>query len=198
VTLIPNGVDIDYFTRMQPRPADLPSSPVAVYVGTLHDDRIDVELVVELAQARPELSIALVGPDALSARCRRALMTCHNVILLGSRPYVSVPGYLQHADVVIIPHLKTSFTESLDPIKAYECLVVGCPTVATDVAGFRDLGNGVTAVPRGDFVARTAKVLELPVHEDRRSPIQHAAMTWHERCSAFEATLARASRARKS
>ena len=41
---------------------------------------------------------------------------------------------------MIVPHLVNPFTESLDPIKAYECLAAGRPTVATPVAGFRDLG----------------------------------------------------------
>ena len=52
-----------------------------------------------------------------------------------------MPGYLQHADVVIVPHVVSPFTESLDPIKAYECLAVGRPTVATPVPGFRELGD---------------------------------------------------------
>ena len=47
-----------------------------------------------------------------------------NVHLLGARPYEDVPAYLQHADVVIVPHRVSPFTESLDPIKAYECLAI--------------------------------------------------------------------------
>ena len=50
-------------------------------------------------------------------------------MVLGERPYEGVPGYLQHADVVVIRTGSTPFTESLDPIKAYECLAVGRPTV---------------------------------------------------------------------
>ena len=57
------------------------------------------------------------------------------------------------ADVIIVPHLRTPFTESLDPIKAYECRAVGRPVVATDVAGFRDLGPPVVVAEAGEFGA---------------------------------------------
>jgi len=58
-----NAVDRDHFLHPMPRPADLPDSPVAVYVGTLHEDRLDVPLVAELARAAPDLRLAFVGPD---------------------------------------------------------------------------------------------------------------------------------------
>ena len=131
VSLIPNAVDVEYFRRPQPRPEDLPDSPVAIYVGTLHSARLDVDLVLEVAQALPQLRISLIGPNALDSHSQRALTSAPNITLLGPRPYRLVPGYMQHADLVIIPHRMTPFTESLDPIKAYECVAVGTPTVAT-------------------------------------------------------------------
>ena len=152
VELIPNGVDLDLFRTPQARPASLPDSPVALYVGTLHEERIDVPLVVELARARPGLQVVLVGPDSLPAAVSESLEAEANIHLLGPRPYGEVPGYLQHAEVVIVPHLVSPFTESLDPIKAYECVAAGRPTVATPVAGFRDLGTPITIAERSEFV----------------------------------------------
>jgi len=131
LVVIPNAVDVDHLRAPQPRPDDLPEpaeGPVAVYVGTLHTDRLDVDLVLQLAAARPDLAVVLVGPDSLDAGAAARLAARPNVHRLGARPYASVPGYLQHADVVIVPHVVTPFTESLDPIKAYECLAVGRPT----------------------------------------------------------------------
>ena len=186
-TLIPNGVDVGHFSRPRARPADLPASPVAVYVGTLHDERIDVDLVVELATSLPGLSLALVGPDVLAAGSRRRLAACGNVALLGPRPYELVPGYLQHADVVVVPHRVTPFTESLDPIKAYECLAVGRPTVATEVAGFRTLGPPVASVAREAFTARVEQALRDGV-PGGVAPLEE--MSWEERCRQFEAVLA--------
>ena len=70
VSLVPNGVDVDDFRRPRPRPADLPPAPTAVYVGSLHDARLDVELVAELADALPGLNVVLVGPDSLGSESR--------------------------------------------------------------------------------------------------------------------------------
>ena len=86
----------------------------------------------------PELSVVLVGPVALATASSERMSRHPNIHTLGPRPYADVPAYLQHADVVIVPHVITPFTESLDPIKAYECRAVGRPTIATQVAGFRD------------------------------------------------------------
>jgi teichuronic acid biosynthesis glycosyltransferase TuaH len=186
-TLIPNGVDVGHFTRPRSRPADLPAAPVAVYVGTLHDERIDVELIAELAARLPALSVVLVGPDALGHGSRRRLAAHGNVRLLGPRPYVRVPCYLQHADVTIVPHRVTPFTESLDPIKAYECLAVGRPTVATTVAGFRALGPPVASVPREEFTARVEQTLEAGGTAVAAPP---GDLSWDDRCRRFEAVLA--------
>lgn len=194
VTLIPNGVDLDHMRRPQPRPGDLPAGPVAVYVGTLHDERVDVDLVVDLARGMRHLHMVLVGPDSLTDRSCTRLDAEPNVVRTGPRPYADVPAYLQHADVVIIPHLVTPFTDSLDPIKAYECLAVGTPTVATEVAGFRGLGGNIVTAPRSRYTEAVAEVLAAP-------PVSTAEpaddISWHSRAIAFEVVLRRASQGRQ-
>jgi glycosyltransferase involved in cell wall biosynthesis len=153
VELIPNGVDVDLFRSPRPRPTMLPEAPVALYVGTLHSDRVDVPLVLQLAAARPDLQIVLAGPNCLPSDVTAQLRAVPTIHLLGPRPYEQVPALLQHADIVIVPHVVSPFTESLDPIKAYECLAVGRPTVATPVAGFRGLGAPVVTADRDHFIA---------------------------------------------
>ena len=161
VDLIPNGVDLDLFRTPQSRPATLPPSPVAVYVGTLHDERIDVALLEELAAARPDLHIALVGPDCLGAESSARLAARPlRLLRLGAQPYERVPAFLQRADVVLVPHQVNPFTESLDPIKAYECVAAGRPTVATPVAGFRGLGGPVVVRDRSGFVDAVVAVVD--------------------------------------
>jgi glycosyltransferase involved in cell wall biosynthesis len=183
VTLIPNAVDVAHFRRPRPRPADLPAGPVAVYVGSLHDARLDVELTADLARSVP---VVLVGPDSLEPEAR-ALLDRAGVVRLGPRPYADVPAYLQHADVIVVPHRVDAFTESLDPIKAYECLAVSTPTVATPVAGFRELAGDVAVAGRADFVGAVSRALA----EGRR---ERAAVvpSWEERAEAFAAVLERA------
>jgi teichuronic acid biosynthesis glycosyltransferase TuaH len=193
VELIPNAVDVELFGHAAPRPDSLPPAPVALYAGTLHEERVDVELVLELAAAAPGVAVVLLGPDCLPARDSRALRLRPNVHLLGPRPYDEIPAYLQHADVLIVPHLVNPFTESLDPIKAYECVASGRPTVATPVAGFRGLGRPVVIAEPAHFAAATLSALEgagpvgAPgVHDGTTVP------SWHERAVAMASVMDRA------
>jgi glycosyltransferase involved in cell wall biosynthesis len=189
VVLIPNGVDVEHLRRPQQRPPDLPPSPVAVYVGSLHESRLDVGVVAKLAQTHPSLNIAFVGPNGLTDESTDYLTSFANVSLLGPRPYSNVPGYLQHASVIVVPHLVSPFTESLDPIKAYECLAVTTPTVATPVAGFREHPKEFHLASGAEFVAAVATVLSSSAPVRNREP----PASWLVRAAAFEAHLLRAS-----
>ena len=181
VVLIRNGVDVSHFRAPQPRPDDLRASPVAVYVGSLHESRLDVSLVAELALRTPELSVVLVGPNHLTALSSKRLALVPNVAVLGPRPYSRVPAYLQHADVVFVPHVVTAFTESLDPIKAYECIAVETPCVATPVAGFRELRDEIIVAERENFVDAVRSALSQP-------PSAHALLPrrWDDAAGEFE------------
>jgi glycosyltransferase involved in cell wall biosynthesis len=189
VSLVPNGVDVDHFGRPRPRPADLPPPPIALYVGSLHESRLDVELVALLADALPQLNVVLVGPNSLGRDSRHLLGCRPNVHLLGARPYSEVPAYFQHADVVIVPHRVSPFTESLDPIKAYECLAIRTPTVATPVAGFREHAGVLQIANREHFIERVLEAVSVPVHRSRSECIG-----WDIRAHAFEDALVRAMR----
>ncbi len=182
VELIGNGVDVARFRTPEPRPTSLPAGPTAVYVGTLHEDRFDVDLVVRLATERPDLQIVLVGPDCLGSPVSARLRAPDNMHLLGPVPYEQVPAFLQHADVIIIPHRVNAFTESLDPIKAYECVAVGRPTVATPVAGFRGLGPPVQDRRAEEFVAAVSpSPVGGPPGRHPRSPGGGSVPSWQDR-----------------
>ena len=139
VTLVTNGVDVDRYRLPVPRPADLPEGPVALYLGTVHRDRFDVAALKATAQVMgDEGTVVIVGPvlDLTSAEYQD--LKASGVVPLGRRTWAQVPAYLQHADVLLVPHLVNRFTDSLDPIKLYEYRAVGHPVVATPVAGFRE------------------------------------------------------------
>ena len=127
-------------------------TPVLGYTGTVHGDRVDVELVRAVAAAWPG-SVVLVGPDLLGP-ADAARLDGPNVHRVGSVPYTDVPGIMAGFDVCIVPHRMTAFTESLNPIKLWEYLAAGKPVVSTDVAGFRDFPDLVSlARTAAEFVA---------------------------------------------
>ena len=160
VTLVPNGVDTAAYRVANDRPADLPDGPVAVYVGTLHGDRLDIDLCVATAHALDVTRhLVLVGPNALAPE-QRSRLDDAGVVMLGARPSSEVPAYVQHADVLVVPHVVTPFTDSLDPIKLYEYQAAGRPVVSTPVAGFRDVVDElVTVAGHETFAAAVVRAL---------------------------------------
>jgi hypothetical protein len=143
----------------RPRPGDLPRQKVVLYSGTAAPDRLDISLCVEVARALPaDARLVFVGPNACSREVTGLLLDA-GALFLGARPYDDVPAYMHHAEVIVVPHVVSPFTETLDPIKAREILVVGRPAVSTPVAGFRGIGGPVKTVSREDFTAAVLRAL---------------------------------------
>lgn len=160
VHLIPNGVDFEHYRSIPDRGGPVaPASaqwkrPVLGYTGTIHPDRVDIDLIYEIASRMPEASVVLVGPNHLSSRSAQLLRSAPNIFLIDAVPYCNIPQYMRAFDVCITPHLVTPFTESLNPIKLWEYLASGKPIVSTNVAGFRDFPHLVSiAGSAEEFVA---------------------------------------------
>ncbi|WP_407316542.1 glycosyltransferase [Isoptericola halotolerans] len=165
VTLLTNAVDVDRYRAPARRPPDLPAGPVALYLGTVHPDRFDVPLLTRTVQALAGRATAVVvGPVVDVSEQDRELLRDAGVVLLGARPWTDVPAYLQHATVLLVPHLVNDFTASLDPLKLYEYRAVGRPVVSTPVAGFHDCPDpAVTSVDAAGFPAAVlAAVVRTP------------------------------------
>ncbi|MGW5242050.1 glycosyltransferase [Monashia sp. NPDC004114] len=195
VTLVNNGVDVAAYRVDRPRPADLPAGPVALYVGTLHADRLDLDLCVETATGLEGAGhLVLVGPDALQPAERTRLEDA-GVVLLGPRDSGDVPAYLQNADVLVVPHVVTPFTDSLDPIKLYEYAAARRPVVASPVAGFRDTDDPhVVVAPEDYFVAAVHAALSgsgEPVEEPDASRVDE--LDWSHRVTEMAAVIDRLS-----
>ncbi|QDO87417.1 glycosyltransferase family 1 protein [Ornithinimicrobium ciconiae] len=166
VTLIPNAVDLDPYRTRQSRPADLPSGPIALYLGTSHRDRLDVELCIATAARLADTGghVVLIGPAPLPDEDLKRLDRA-GAHVLGPRPSASVPTYLQHADVLLVPHVLSDFTASLDPIKAYEYRAARRPVVSTPVPGFVEASDHLVRTVDPEVFAEavaTAIALQVP------------------------------------
>lgn len=141
VVLMPNGVrpelyDIDTATR--PPELNGISGPIAGYTGSLHTDRLDLDLIEYLSHEE-NFTQVFVGPNYLDAAANRRIAALRNVHLIPAQPYHRLPAFVFHFDICSIPHAVTDFTHSLDPIKAYEYLAAGKPIVCTAVRGMAPL-----------------------------------------------------------
>lgn len=201
VRLIPNGVDLPAYQQDSPRPADLPEGRVALYAGTVHTDRMDLPLLARTATAlADQAAVVCLGPAPLSAADRQRLEAA-GVRLLGSRPAEQVPAYVRHADVLLVPHVVTPFTESLDPIKRYEYQAAGRPVVATPVAGFVDSGMPrLTITTAADFPDAVLGALDGSQADvpGALPPVDVSVPTWTDRVTELVAALREVAQSRGS
>lgn len=196
IELIRNAVDTEAYRRPHARPHDLPSGACAVYVGTVHADRFDVDLCVATAERLGRaVTTVLVGPLLLDASTT-ARLSAAGVVLLGQRPHDEVVAYLQHAAVLIVPHRIDAFTDSLDPIKLYEYQAAGRPVVTTAVAGFRDADDPrIVVAEASDFADAVLRgVAAGPSESVESTPLAD----WSDRVAEMRAVIARLDRVASS
>jgi len=98
-------------------------------------------MVYYLANRFPNISFVFVGPLFISQQTRERTGNINNVHLIGAVDYYDIPAYMNSADILIVPHVVSEFTMSLDPIKQYEYLAAAKPVITTAVSGFLDFSD---------------------------------------------------------
>jgi teichuronic acid biosynthesis glycosyltransferase TuaH len=142
--VVPNGIEPSEWTGPLPAaPAwfDGIPGPRAVYVGTL-DSRLDMPGITQLADARPDLQIVLIGP-APDAQYTAPLKGLTNVHIRGRVGRSEVVSVLRNSELTLLAHRRTPLTEAMSPLKVYEYLAAGKPVLATDLDPVRGFGDRV-------------------------------------------------------
>jgi UDP-galactopyranose mutase len=136
VHLFPSSVDSAHFAVARlpgPEPDDQAEikRPRLGYAGVI-DERIDLELVTAVADARPNWQLVLIGPVAKIDAAR--LPQRPNLHYLGPRQYADLPDYLRAWDVALLPFARNRATRFISPTKTPEYLAAGLPVVSTAIA----------------------------------------------------------------
>jgi glycosyltransferase involved in cell wall biosynthesis len=122
-------VDVEHYrsSRQLRRPH---STPVAGYVGVL-DERLDLDLLAQLAEHLPDWTIRLVGPVAKIDP--GLLPRAANIEYAGFTQYAQLPAVMAGFDVALMPFALNQATRSISPTKTLEYLAAGLPVVSTRV-----------------------------------------------------------------
>jgi UDP-galactopyranose mutase len=131
----PSSVDHDHFAAartgadVQPDQKGLPRPRLGFY-GVV-DERMDLELLAAVADARPDWSLVIVGPVVKIDPA--ALPQRANLHYLGGKTYDELPAYLAGWDVALMPFAINESTRFISPTKTPEYLAGGRPVVSTPI-----------------------------------------------------------------
>jgi len=174
----PSSVDVAHFAQARRAgvdPADqraLPRPRLGFY-GVI-DERMDLALIADLAAARPDWTIVMLGPIA---KIRRAdLPQAPNLCWLDAKTYAELPNYLRGWDVALMPFALNAATRFISPTKTPEYLAAGKPVVSTPVTDVvRHYGEleGVRIADGPDaFIAACEEALALAARPEAwRAPV---------------------------
>jgi UDP-galactopyranose mutase len=131
----PSSVDVGHFAQartMAPDPLDMAGLPHPRFgfYGVV-DERMDLTLLAAVADARPQWSIAIVGP-VVKIR-EEDLPRRSNLHYLGGKSYDALPAYLGSWDVALMPFAINEATRFISPTKTPEYLAGGLPVVSTPI-----------------------------------------------------------------
>ncbi len=129
VHLFPSGVEPEHFEAARSLRGSR-ERPVAGYVGVI-DERLDLDLVGDLARALPDWDIQMVGP--VFKVDPADLPQAPNLRYPGMQPYEKLPQVLGGFDVALMPFALNDATRSISPTKTLEYLAAGLPVVSTRV-----------------------------------------------------------------
>lgn len=194
----PSSIDVAHFRQARapgPDPADQAGipHPRVGYFGVI-DERLDVKLVAQAADAMQDVHFVMIGPvvkiDATS------LPRAHNLHWLGAKSYAELPDYLRHWSAGWMPFALNEATRYISPTKTPEFLAAGLPVISTaivDVVRSYGAAGLVGIVDNEDVEMMLRSVLEQP-RSLRLGKVDAylADMSWEKTWNAMSAHVERA------
>lgn len=145
VYAFPSCIDFDHFAQARhglteseleqpslPNPPDQQDidEPRIGYSGVI-DERLDLSLIAELAQRRPNWQFIFLGPVAKINP--GDLPQGPNLHYLGMKAYDELPAYFSNWQVAMMPFAINEATRYISPTKTPEYLAAGLPVVSTPI-----------------------------------------------------------------
>lgn len=185
VYCFPSSVDQLHFEKalngvMVPEDiANLPK-PVIGYYGVI-DERIDLDLLAEVARQNPEASFVMVGP--LAKISEDELPKEQNIYYTGQRDYHTLPAYLKGFTIAMMPFALNDATKFISPTKTLEYMAARKPIISTAITDVvRDYSHCVDIISTADeFTAAIKRITACYGKE------------WEERNGFFEEILQKTS-----
>ncbi|PSB17444.1 glycosyltransferase family 1 protein [Phormidesmis priestleyi ULC007] len=166
VYAFPSSIDAPHFAQARQPIAEPPDQvniphPRLGFYGVI-DERMDIDLLAGVADARPDWHLVLIGPVVKIDPA--TLPQRSNIHYLGGKSYLELPDYLAGWDVALLPFARNESTRFISPTKTPEYLAAGKPVVSTSirdvVCPYRELGLVQIADAPSEFVAAVETALQ--------------------------------------
>ena len=167
VHAFPSAVDAAHFGQARNRFPDPPDQaaiphPRIGFFGVI-DERLDRDLVAEVARQRSDWQLILVGPVVKIDP--ESLPRAPNIHYLGGKKYDDLPRYIANWDAAMMPFARNEATRFISPTKTPEYLAAGKPLVSTPITdvmrGWGHLEAVRIAATPAQFVDEAACALSL-------------------------------------
>ena len=184
--LFPSGVDQQHFLTARKRSTAVPEDldclphPRIGYYGVI-DERVDAELLREMAASRPEWHFVMIGPVVKISPS--SLPAAPNISYLGKREYAELPAYLKGFDVAMMPFALNEATQYISPTKTLEYMAGGKSIVSTRVNDVVELYGEVVRLADGheEFARQCeAALIESAGEREARRLKSEALLAEHE------------------
>jgi len=151
VICFPSSIDFDHFSQARggrlldpPDQAAIPTPRIGFF-GVI-DERMNLDLVAEVARLRASWQLVMLGP--LAKIDRADLPIAPNLHWLGQKDYRELPAYLAGWQAGWMPFAINDATRFISPTKTPEFLAAGLPVVSTPIVDVvRPYGkNGLVAI----------------------------------------------------
>ena len=172
----PSSIDKAHFGQARDpqlaEPADQASiaHPRVGFFGVV-DERLDSELLGQLATNHPEWQFVIIGPVVKIDFSSLPHNT--NIHYLGGKKYQELPAYLRGWDVATLLFARNESTEFISPTKTPEYLAAGRPVVSTSIRDvvrpYGDLNLVQIADEPREFGQAIARALEQGKDADWRT-----------------------------
>ncbi|MEJ1931271.1 UDP-galactopyranose mutase [Nostoc sp. NIES-2111] len=180
VYAFPSSVDVAHFAKARnlQEPEDQASipHPRLGFYGVI-DERMDIELLRGIAEARPDWHLVIIGPVVKIDPA--TLPQNENIHYLGSKDYKDLPKYLSGWDLAMLPFARNESTRYISPTKTPEYLAAATPVVSTSIRDVVRPYGDLKLVRIADTVDEFVVAAELAMQED------NVASGWLSRVDAF-------------
>jgi glycosyltransferase involved in cell wall biosynthesis len=152
------------------------------------DGNIDLELIKNLAEQRPEWNFILAG--TIKDIDPETLPMLPNIHYLSSKSYVKIPLYISAWDCTFLPYKVNEASRFINPVLISESLVGGCPVVAAPlldvVTNYADREIILMAEFPLDYMNRIAYAMSN--QRNSREWLEHVdksfrGMSWEKNCT---------------